>query len=223
MEWIAAGLAFGFLGSFHCIGMCGPIALSLPRENMPRFSFVLSRLIYNGGRIVTYTSLGILAGLFSRAISLAGYQQALSIFAGIILLLFIGWNRLRQWFNKLESYPSNFASRITDKLKSLLNNSSHTSLFIIGVLNGFLPCGFVYMALGTAVTFGSVQSSSLFMSGFGLGTVPAMLSVSLAGGWISMAFRQKLQKLSPYFIALVGLILILRGLNLGIPFLSPNL
>lgn len=223
MEWIFAGLTFGFLGSFHCVGMCGPIALSLPQSNLPRGAFVVSRLIYNSGRIITYTALGLIAGLLSRAISLGGFQQALSITAGSILLLFVGWRRFRSLFRKLESYPNTFVTMLTARLKALFAQKSYFSLLLIGLLNGLLPCGFVYMALGTAVTFGSAESSVFFMAGFGLGTVPAMLSVSLAGGWISTSFRQKLQKMTPYFIALVGIILILRGLGLGIPFLSPSL
>lgn len=223
MEWIIAGLTFGFLGSFHCIGMCGPIALSLPRKSDIYRKFVFSRLVYNIGRVLTYTMLGAIMGLFSRIISISGYQQWLSITVGAILLLALGWQKMRVLFQKMESLPSKLIGRATSRVKALFNNSSLGSLFLIGILNGFLPCGFVYMALATALTFGAVENSILFMAGFGMGTIPAMLGISLAGSFISATFRRKLQKLSPYFIAAVGTILILRGLNLGIPFLSPAL
>ncbi len=223
MEWIIAGLTFGFLGSFHCIGMCGPIALSLPRKFPDRSYFIFSRLTYNAGRIITYTFLGILVGLFSRVISISGYQQGLSIAVGTLILLTLSWKRMRNVLNNLESLPNKLINNTTGQIKKLFTNGSLASLFLIGFLNGFLPCGFVYMALATAVTFGAVEKSVLFMTGFGFGTVPAMLGVSLAGGLISAAFRRKLQKISPYFIAIVGTILILRGLNLGIPFISPVL
>ncbi len=223
MEWLIAGLTFGFLGSFHCIGMCGPIALALPRKSTAYLRFVFSRLIYNTGRVITYVTLGVLVGLFSQIISISGYQQGLSITVGIILLLTLGWQKLRGLFQKMESLPNKLIGKATNRIKALFSNNSLGSLFLIGVLNGFLPCGFVYMALATALTFGSVESSLLFMTGFGIGTIPAMLGISLAGSFISATFRRKLQKLSPYFIAVVGIILILRGLNLGIPFISPAL
>lgn len=223
MEWILAGLTFGFLGSFHCIGMCGPIALSLPRKFPDRPYFIFSRLTYNIGRIITYTVLGVVVGFISSMVSISGYQQGLSIIMGTLLLLTLGWNRLRNLLKNLESLPNKLIAKTTGRIKVLFTNGDLGSLFLIGLLNGFLPCGFVYMALATAVTFGTVESSLLFMVGFGIGTVPAMLGVSLAGGLISATFRRKLQSLSPYFIAIVGIILILRGLNLGIPFISPAL
>lgn len=223
MEWILTGLTFGFFGSFHCIGMCGPIALSLPRKSTVYLRFVFSRVIYNTGRVFTYTVLGAVIGLFSKMISISGYQQWLSITVGTILLLALGWQKLRDLFQKIESLPTKLIGSATNRLKALFNNNSLGSLFLIGILNGFLPCGFVYMALATALTFGAVENSMLFMAGFGIGTIPAMLGISLAGSFISTTFRRKLQNLSPYFIAAVGTILILRGLNLGIPFLSPAL
>lgn len=223
MEWILAGLAFGFLGSFHCVGMCGPIALALPGSFTEHIPFAVSRLIYNSGRVVTYTALGALAGLFSRIVSIGGYQQGLSIAVGLILLLLPAWRKLRALFERTDSFsgPRKLAANITVQIKNLFGSDSFGSLFLIGLLNGLLPCGFVYMALATAATSGGVAPSLLFMAAFGLGTIPAMLGVSLAGNLIPLTFRQKLQSFSPYFIAIMGIILILRGLNLGIPFISP--
>lgn len=223
MEWIVAGLTFGFLGSFHCIGMCGPIALSLPRKSAFYLRFVFSRIVYNTGRVVTYTTLGILVGFFSQIVAFSGYQQGLSIAVGAILLLALGWKRLRKQFQKMESLPAKLIGKANRRIKNLFSSGSLGALFVIGLLNGFLPCGFVYMALATALTFGTVESSAFFMAGFGMGTVPAMLGVSLAGSFISVSFRRNIQKFSPYFIAAVGFLLILRGLNLGIPFISPAL
>lgn len=223
MEWIFAGLTFGFFGSFHCIGMCGPIALTLPRQSRDQSYFILSRSVYNAGRVVTYICLGIAVGFFSQMISISGYQQGLSIVVGSLLLLALGWPWLRTQFKRMESLPNRYIGNLTGRIKKLFSSGDMGSLFLIGILNGFLPCGFVYLALATAVTLGGVESSVLFMAGFGMGTIPAMLGVSLAGNLTSVAFRQKLQRLSPYFIATVGIILILRGLNLGIAFLSPTL
>ncbi|MEL7832684.1 sulfite exporter TauE/SafE family protein [Fodinibius sp. Rm-B-1B1-1] len=223
MEWIFAGLAFGFLGSFHCIGMCGPLALSLPQKSAEKLYFLGSRAAYNIGRVITYTLLGGAVGLLSTMISISGYQQGLSIGVGILLLLTLAWKNIRVILTKLESYSFSLIGKITGNMKNLFGNGNIESLFLIGILNGFLPCGFVYLALTSALTLGTVSDSMFFMAGFGFGTIPAMLAVSLAGGLISAVWRQRLKNLSPYFIALVGIILILRGLNLGIPFLSPAL
>lgn len=223
MEWILAGITFGFLGSFHCVGMCGPIALALPQKSNNQSRFVLSRLTYNTGRVITYTILGVIVGWLSRMISISGYQQGLSIGMGTLLLLALVWKQFRALLQKMESLPGKFISRGTNLIKRLFNRGGMGSLFLIGILNGLLPCGFVYMALATAVTFGAVESSTLFMAGFGMGTIPAMLSISLAGNLIPVNTRQKLKSWSPYFIAIVGVILILRGLGLGIPFISPAL
>ncbi|NGP89524.1 sulfite exporter TauE/SafE family protein [Fodinibius halophilus] len=223
MEWIIAGLTFGFLGSFHCIGMCGPIALALPRKSKEQVHYIFSRIIYNAGRITTYIILGSIAGFFSRIIAIGGYQQGLSITIGALMLLALAWNKVQRLLQRMEALPSRFISKMTHQFKRLFNNGGLSSLYTIGLLNGLLPCGFVYMGLATAITFGSIYSSSLFMAGFGFGTVPAMLGISLTGGLVSTNLRQKLKNLSPYFIAVVGIILILRGLGLGIPFISPAL
>lgn len=223
MEWILAGITFGFLGSFHCLGMCGPIALALPLKSQDRFRFILSRVTYNIGRVVTYTILGALVGWLSRIISISGYQQGLSIGMGSLLLLALVWKQFRALLQKMESLPGKLIRGGTSQIKDLFNRGGMGSLFLIGILNGFLPCGFVYMALAAAVTFGAVESSTLFMAGFGMGTIPAMLGISLAGHLVPVSVRQRLKNWSPYFIAILGFILILRGLGLGIPFVSPVL
>ena len=223
MEWIIAGITFGFLGSFHCVGMCGPIALALPQKSGQRIPFVVSRLAYNVGRVVTYTMLGIMVGWLSRMISISGYQQGLSIGIGLLLLLTLIWSQFRTLLQKMESLPGKLIKQGTNQVKRLFSRGGTGALFLIGILNGLLPCGFVYMALATAVTFGAIESSTLFMAGFGMGTIPVMLSISLAGNLIPVSTRQKLKSWSPYFIAIVGIILILRGLGLGIPFISPVL
>ena len=223
MEWIFAGIAFGFLGSFHCIGMCGPLALALPGSDRKTSSFVISRLVYNFGRVITYSILGLSVGLISQMVAISGFQQWLSISVGVFILLGLSISSFRKKINEWKAYPSKAIKKATSPIKSLFKKGTTGSLFLIGLLNGLLPCGFVYMALATALTSGSVFSSTYFMAGFGLGTIPAMLGVSLASGLISVSLRQRLQKWSPYFIAFVGILLIIRGLNLAIPFLSPQL
>jgi sulfite exporter TauE/SafE len=222
MNWIFAGLAFGFLGSVHCVGMCGPLALSLPGGDQLPARFLLDRLLYNLGRAVTYTLLGALVGTLGYAAALVGAQQAISIGIGILMILaaVVPWvSRQVRW---LEQAPSAFLSRVTEPMGRLYRSGGFGAMLIIGLLNGLLPCGFVYAALATALTAGSVVGSMTFMAAFGLGTLPAMLAVSLLGRLAGTAWRTRLQRLVPVGLALVGLLLIVRGLGLG-SMLSPLL
>ncbi|MBU2492053.1 MAG: sulfite exporter TauE/SafE family protein [Bacteroidetes bacterium] len=217
------GFVIGFLGSFHCIGMCGPIALALPIFNESYVKLLLGRVLYNLGRIVTYTLFGALFGLFGKSLELAGLQQNVSITIGIIMLVVILMprkykNRLTDFY--LYRFISNF---IKTSFSKLTQKKSNYSLFIIGVINGFLPCGFVYVALAGAVSTGSIYSGSAFMALFGFGTFPIMLVASLAGKYISLGLRSKINKLIPVLALILAVIFILRGLNLGIPYLSPKL
>lgn len=223
MDWALAGIAFGFLGSFHCVGMCGPLALALPGAGRDTAYMVISRLVYNFGRVITYSVLGVSVGLISKMISMGGFQQWLSISIGVLILLGLTVSKFRNKLNRWKAYPSRLMKKATTPIKSLFRKGTVGSLFLIGLLNGLLPCGFVYMGLATALTSGTVLKSTYFMAGFGLGTIPAMLGVSLASGLISISLRRKLRNYSPYFIAFVGILLIVRGLNLAIPFLSPKL
>lgn len=220
---VLSGLALGFLGSMHCIGMCGPIALALPSQSKSKFSFYLGRILYNLGRVVTYTFMGLILGLVGQKINLAGYQQILSISLGaIILIIVLLPSRFKNLFRSI-----GFVKMITKALQSsigvLFRKGSKTSLFAIGILNGFLPCGFVYVALAGAVAMGNVESSILFMALFGLGTIPAMFSASIVTNLFGQNFRKKINRAVPVFAAVLAVIFILRGLNLGIPYLSPKL
>jgi sulfite exporter TauE/SafE len=220
---IFAGFVFGFVGSVHCIGMCGPIVLALPVARSSRTAFLSGRLLYNLGRVVTYTLMGALVGLLGAGILLPLFQQNLSIAAGVIIILMA---IARRYFNHPVPVPSP-VSRILQRLQSriadLLRGQSTSTFFLLGVLNGFLPCGFVYVAMAAAAVSAHVLSGMLFMAGFGLGTIPAMLSFSFSPRILSSGLRATLGKVLPHFTILVGVLLIVRGLNLGIPYISPKL
>lgn len=215
-------LVLGFLGSFHCIGMCGPIALALPvqRQNAP-VRFVLGRVLYNLGRVLTYALFGLAIGAVGQVISLAGYQQSLSIALGVLLLLSL------VFYTKMNARILPVLNKLTGRWKAvlgaLLKKHSNSALFLIGVLNGFLPCGLVYAALAGAAATGNAGNGALFMATFGFGTLPVMLIMSLLGKLISQPFRHALNRLIPAVVVVIALILILRGLSLGIPYLSPVL
>ncbi len=209
----------GVLGSFHCAGMCGPIAFALPSRQAGNLNFFIGRFVYNLGRIITYSFLGLLMGLFGSGLKLAGIQQGLSIAAGLVILLWalyqlMGWHIVK--FQPLSWLGKGYFPK-------LMQNASYTSLLTIGLLNGLLPCGFVYLALiGSSVTQ-NLLDGAIFMALFGLGTLPMMFGVSIVGQFLSQKVRSNLSRLTPIFAILIGLIFIVRGLNLGVPYLSPQL
>ncbi|MES2679458.1 MAG: sulfite exporter TauE/SafE family protein [Bacteroidota bacterium] len=217
MNFIVAAISLGFLGSFHCIGMCGPIALSLPVHNKPPLLRYLLILSYNAGRIITYSLLGLLAGIIGRSFILAGLQQALSISVGVGLLAFV----FIRFKNGLSVNP--FFLWIKTVFARAFSIGRNSSLFLVGLLNGLLPCGLVYVGLAGAVATGGLLSGALFMAAFGAGTLPMMLLLPLAGSWITPSARSRMRSLVPVMITAMALFLILRGLNLGIPYLSPKI
>jgi len=220
---LVAGFTVGILGSIHCIGMCGPIALVLPAGERSGARYVTGRIIYNAGRTVTYALLGLAAGFLGRRIALAGFQQTLTIVLGVSVLvgalLPSAWARVAARWSPLKK----LYQWLTTGLGSLLRRRSVASLGLIGFLNGLLPCGLVYLALAGAAATAQELRGAVFMVGFGGGTFPAMLAVSLAGSVVPVRWRRQLGRLVPVVMALVGILLILRGLDLGIPLVSPAL
>lgn len=220
--FVLAAIAIGFLGSFHCVGMCGPIALAVPLKNNNFWSRLLGSLIYNSGRIITYSLLGMLFGLLGKGFVLAGWQNILSVTLGVLIL---GSLFLPKVFTL--SGKTGFLYRIVEKLKNALRKlfgiHNYGSLLVIGILNGLLPCGLVYMGIAGSMATGSVVKGTLFMAGFGLGTFPAMMTVGMIRNLISISFRERIRKTVPIFVGIMAVLLILRGINLGIPYLSPKM
>jgi sulfite exporter TauE/SafE len=220
--FLSAALTLGLVTGLHCVGMCGPLALALPRVGNGRTAYVFGRILYNVGRAVTYAAMGALLGLLGRSFALGGFQRHLSIAAGLFLLIGVvlystgAANRLLAGAGAFSAF-----ARIQSLWSRLFRHRSYTGLFALGLVNGLLPCGPVYVALAAATATGSVTRAALFMFVFGLGTLPMMLAVSLAGGLIQQPMRKKLQKLVPVSAGAVAVLLIVRGLALGIPFLSP--
>jgi sulfite exporter TauE/SafE len=221
MEYISA-LVLGLLGSFHCIGMCGPIAIALPLKQESWFERISSGLTYNIGRTITYGTLGAIFGLLGKGIAVGGLQQWASIGIGVIMILSVIFPVLFRNIN-IESATYRMVGKTKKLFGKMFSIRSYGSLFIIGILNGFLPCGLVYIAIAGAIVLGSVEQGVIYMIAFGLGTIPIMLSLSVLGNVVSMKFRKKVSKIIPFFIVLIGILFILRGLNLGIPYVSPKL
>lgn len=213
---------FGLLGSFHCIGMCGPIAFMLPVDRSSRAKGMWQTSLYHLGRLLTYMIIGMLFGFIGSSFQLFGFQQGLSITMGVLMLLVL-FLPVRM-FNKYNFSKPIFkwVGRLKSALGKELKQKKSDTFLTIGFLNGFLPCGLVYMAVFGAIASGNPLSGSIYMLFFGLGTVPLMSVAVYLGNFLKGKARQRIQRIIPIFVAIVAILFILRGLGLGIPFISPE-
>lgn len=221
---ILEALILGFAGSFHCLAMCGPLHLSLLGNRTYTLSFILSKSAFNIGRIITYVLLGLVLGYIGKSLPLYEIQKVVSVITGIAIILvyflpkFTGKELEISFLNKF----------VIKKMGSLMQNTKDKSnilkYFSMGILNGLLPCGLVYVALIASFSQLNTTNSALFMMMFGLGTFPAMFFVVMLGGWAKKIIAKfpKLNYLTSFFVLLIGLMFILRGANLGIKYLSPK-
>jgi len=214
-------LLIGLVGSFHCVGMCGPIALALPVKQGNWLVQSTGILIYNFGRVLTYGLLGLVFGLIGQGIQLAGFQRWTSIVLGAAMVLSVLLPHLLKRRLTIETLFTGYASRLVASLKKRFSVRSNSSLATIGLLNGLLPCGLVYVAIAGAINTNHAATGVWFMVLFGLGTIPLLFVVSFAGNLISQTLRQMMRKLVPYVVVLLGVLFILRGMALGIPYISP--
>ena len=220
MEFWTA-LSIGLFGSLHCVGMCGPIAFALPLDRSTPFSIFKGNSIYNVGRFFTYFLLGIAFGLFGRGLYLVGFQQNLSIAVGIVMILSVLWPIFG--LKKVVNPSFNlWLGKVKAAMGSRFGRHSNQNLFVIGALNGLLPCGLVYMGLIGSIAMGNAFDGGIFMLAFGLGTLPLMLSIGVYGNQLQKKVLRKFKKFVPVFIVLIGALFILRGMDLGIPYVSPD-
>jgi sulfite exporter TauE/SafE len=196
--------------------MCGPLMLAIPLPPGARWSAIGQTLWYQAGRIVTYAFLGGLFGVLGKGIAVAGFQQALSVGAGTILIaaaLFAF-----RWEQAALTAPG--VRRLTDwvqrQIGTLLRRNPAGASLGIGLLNGLLPCGMVYAALAGAISVGGPLQGSLFMTLFGLGTLPALFLLMLSGRRLGAPLRARFRLVQPALIALTGILLLSRGLHLDL-------
>jgi sulfite exporter TauE/SafE len=212
-------LAFmiGILGSVHCIGMCGPLAFAVPSLRPGAAYLILDKILYQLGRMASYCILGAFIGLVGRQIWMAGLQQWLSLLTGCLILLAAS-SRLLKLSGRSRS---TFMLKPFSKLfgYALKHRANH---FIIGMINGLLPCGFVYLAMAAAVNTNSVQSAVAYMFWFGAGTAPLMLIAALTVGFAGTLVRNRINRFIPYLMMCLGVWFILRGMDLNIKYLSPS-
>jgi hypothetical protein len=179
-------------------------------------------MLYNIGRVVTYAILGGVVGLLGVAAAMFDMQRYFSLILGGGMLLLamreIGWLGKQRGSNLL-ARPGRWLS---GQLATRLQKRGPGALFTFGLLNGLLPCGMVYVGLFQAASATTPVEGMALMALFGLGTWPVMVTVSLSGNWLGKVLARRFQVI-PLVMTTVGLMLILRGMALGIPYLSPKM
>jgi hypothetical protein len=208
----------GLFGSVHCIGMCGPLAFAVPSVKNSGWLIVADKLLYNAGRIITYSFLGLLIGLLGKQLWLSGLQQGVSLVSGLLIIM-AGFSRIF----KIRVAENKFFSSLLSPVNRLLNYAlrHRAGHLVIGLLNGFLPCGFVYLALVGAINTASPLAAAQYMFWFGAGTFPLMLLATISSGFVGPVLRRRINKTIPYFMVCLGCWFLLRGMQLNIPYLSP--
>jgi sulfite exporter TauE/SafE len=222
LQFAIAGFTLGLIGSLHCVGMCGPLSLALPVQYLYKSQRALAIVLYQVGRVMTYSTLGLIFGLAGRQVYLAGLQQWFSIGMGILIIFLL----IQYWVFRRNIRPTllnNFYIAVQRLMIKILKTRGAIAFLFFGAANGLLPCGMVYIALAGALVTTAVHQSVLFMAMFGLGTVPAMIAISLFGQFFSLKVRNSFRRIVLVFVTVMAVVLILRGMNLGIPFISPVL
>lgn len=208
------GLIMGMLGSWHCAGMCGGLMLYHFSNNRNVF---FRFLIYHSSRMLGYGLLGLMFGQLGFIGSLIGWQKLLSIISGMILIYLALSYFLPIGIDIFKNI--NFTSIISECFSFSSNRFYRYA--VSGIANAFLPCGFSLMAAIYAMTTYSLQKGMLFMLSFGMGTIPALLLVTLLAQQVS--YFKWFKYTMPVMSLIIGILLILRTMNLGIPFISPNI
>lgn len=217
-----SALILGLLGSFHCVGMCGPIAFLLPIDRKNTTKRILQILSYHTGRILTYSLLGLLLGILGKSISLFGFQQQLSIGIGILMIIVIVIPKTSMNQYSISKPIYNFLGNVKSAMGTQLKKKDPSTFFTLGFLNGFLPCGLIYMAIFGALATGDIWQSSLYMVLFGIGTIPLMTTAIYLGNFLTTTIKQHIVKAIPILVVILGVFFILRGMGLGIPYISPS-
>jgi len=215
----AIAFFIGLFGSVHCIGMCGPLAFAVPSIRAKWWLVVADKVSYNAGRVVTYSFLGLLIGFIGRQLWLSGLQQGVSLVSGLFIIM-AGFSRLFKFRIRDNGFLSALLLPVNRSLNYALQH--HAGHFVVGLLNGFLPCGFVYLALAGAINTNTPLAAAQFMFFFGTGTFPLMLLAMLSAGFVGPVVRRRINRAMPYLMLCLGFWFILRGLNLAIPYLSPT-
>lgn len=211
---ITASLLMGLGGSLHCASMCGPLVFSVQKSYGVSGSSA-GVWLYHFGRIAGYLSLAFVFSLLQLPARLFGVQQYISLVSGVLLLLLV--------FKDKIPFVRNILGKISNKLSLGMQSSMgfKSPLPVLGFLNGLLPCGLSYAAAAVSLSYGSTSSSLLFMTLFGLGTLPMFIGASVMSSKVGSKFRFSVNHYMKYALGITATLLILRGAGLGIPYISP--
>jgi len=209
-----SGILLGFAGSFHCVGMCGPLVAMMSGN-------LISNLFYHLGRTLLYVLLGLILGWFLPINQLGATTQIVSLTFGLLftILALLEW---QGWFH-LSSLQSHGNSPILRWFGKVYAKSGWGWRFFAGILNGLLPCGLVYAALLASLAQDGTWGGPVFMAGFGLATMPALLIVGGFSEYLKSFIQQHRKNWLPFWLLVMGCFFLLRGMNLGIPYLSPKI
>jgi len=216
---IISAILLGFGGSLHCLGMCGPLVMSLPFQTIDTSKKHAATFLYVFAKALGYGLIGTVFGTIGKAFLMMNWQQTLSITAGVILLLITVLPYLKEGVSK----QFLFGNQFNFLYQKIVKEPELTHFFTFGLLNAFLPCGLVYTALAGATISLSPLHGFIFMFLFGIGTSPALVSIIIFKNKLNFTFRKNLKSSTYYFSLLMAFLLILRGMNLGIPYLSPQI
>ncbi len=203
---IVTALVMGLAGSLHCIGMCSPLAMAVTNMNSRA---LLNRTVYNAGRIFVYSILGAVVASIGYFIPFLKFQNLISIVLGIVLVI-SGLGLLRVNVPAFSRAAGSFTGSIKILFGSYLKNKTIGSVFVLGGLNGLLPCGLVLIALSFCITLKAPGEGLLFMLLFGLGTLPAMLGFTSFLPFIFKRLKLKMQYVTNGLLITSGMLLIAR-------------
>ena len=212
----------GFASSLHCVGMCGPIALALPFQGKSKWQRFGGFFLYTTGRLITYALLGVVVGSIGKSFALVGLQQILSVSVGAAVILFVIADMVGRRIRLLSTWCAMPYTLLQKRIGPLLHSHRLSAKLAIGFLNGLLPCGMVYMALASCLSRAAVSASIAGMLAFGAGTLPAFLLLYFFRQQIGNYLRQKFKRAVPIMLVATAMLLLVRGLNLGIPYISPK-
>jgi len=209
----------GLLGSAgHCLGMCGPIVASYSMYDSSQHNQSFARramphILYNAGRILTYSLIGAVMGFAGSAVNVAGelsgFQSVVPILAGVIMILMgisiTGISGTMSWLESKNHFILSLGQRIS-------RGNAIWKFFPLGLLLGFLPCGLSYSAFAAAAGTGNFVSGMAMTGLFGLGTLPALLVFGMAASYISAQIRGILYKSAGALVIFTGIFFVIKGI-----------
>jgi sulfite exporter TauE/SafE len=204
---VVTALMMGLAGSFHCAGMCSPLVIAITNNSRQA---MFSRLVYNGGRIFTYSILGGIISSVGLVVPLFRFQSLLSVIFGVVLIVAGAFGLSKFRFTVVSGVMAKLAGLVKDSFSDFLKKKNGGATFMLGMLNGMLPCGLSLIALTFCLALAGPIDGFQFMLFFGIGTLPVMVGFAGVIQWLAMRIQINIRRLSTLFLILSGVLLITR-------------